>query len=220
MVEAECSVGRGPRNLHISRLRLTPKARSFRCSSSPHENRSAGFSWGPRNFRLSATRIGVAGLGKDWKDQRLMSLPLAWSARAAAAGLVAESLSSTSPVLYLLPQMRGSKGRCRHRPLRSTRYSAPGRRHPGPGGTPNQQLPFVQPCPVGTRLDTSAFLFHRARRLFFGRNPKKSGGAFPCRKAAHPPFPPYGRKFLQNHSDFSRLFVCKKIYFNHGQKVR
>ena len=49
--------GPRPRNLHIPRFRLTPKARSFRRSSSPHENRFAGFSRGPlscRNFRLSA----------------------------------------------------------------------------------------------------------------------------------------------------------------------
>ena len=67
VVEARCSVGRGPRprNLHIPRFRLTPKAHSFRCSVSPHKNRPAGFSWGPRNFRSSATRIGVTRSGKD-----------------------------------------------------------------------------------------------------------------------------------------------------------
>ena len=94
VVGARCSVGRGPRprNLHIPRFRLTPKAHSFRCSVSPHKNRSAGFSWGPRNFRSSATRIGVTRSGKDWKDQRLMSLPLAWWDQVAAAGLVVNAL--------------------------------------------------------------------------------------------------------------------------------
>ena len=42
----------------------------------------------------------------------------------ATAGLVVKSLSSTAPNLHPRPQMRGSKGRCRHRPLRSTGYSA------------------------------------------------------------------------------------------------
>ena len=48
-VGANVSAGRGPRphNLHIPRFRLAPKAHSFRCSSSPHENRCAGFSREP-----------------------------------------------------------------------------------------------------------------------------------------------------------------------------
>ena len=105
---ARSCVGRGPRprNLHIPRFWFAPKAHSFRCSASPHENRSAGFSRGPRSFRLSATRIGIAGTGKDRKDQRSFPLPLAWSARVAAAGLVAESLAMTTPAMHPSPQMR------------------------------------------------------------------------------------------------------------------
>ena len=57
-----------------------------------------------------------------------MSLPLAWSAGVAAAGLVAESLSSTTPIPHPRSQMRGSKGRCRHRPLRTAGYGALSRR--------------------------------------------------------------------------------------------
>ena len=58
-VESASALGAGPRprNLHIPRFRLTPKARSFRRSSSPHENRFAGFSRGPgfaEIFGLSA----------------------------------------------------------------------------------------------------------------------------------------------------------------------
>ena len=58
-VEASVSVGRGPRprNLHIPRFRLAPKAHSFRCSSSPHENRCAGFCGAPywaETFRREA----------------------------------------------------------------------------------------------------------------------------------------------------------------------
>ncbi len=80
-VTVRSCVGRGPRNLHIPRFWFAPKAHSFRCSASPHENRSAGFSRGPRSFRLSAPRIGVAGTGKDRKDQRSFPLPLAGQLR-------------------------------------------------------------------------------------------------------------------------------------------
>ncbi len=92
-----------------------------------------------------------------------MSLPLAWSAGVAAAGLVAESLSSTTPIPHPRSQMRGSKGRCRHRPLQTAGYGALSRRlSPLVAHLTNDSRPsnFV---PLGQSWTQSAFLLDRAR---------------------------------------------------------
>ena len=55
-----CGASRRPplrrRKLHIPRFRLAAKARSFRCSSSPHATRFAGLARGPHIFSLQTGR--------------------------------------------------------------------------------------------------------------------------------------------------------------------
>ena len=82
------------RKLHIPRFRLKPKARSFRCSSSPNRTRCAGLRLGtaaPPPFGRKALRLGKI---KSWSRT---GAPLRAGTEDAYSGKIRPSQAQDSP---------------------------------------------------------------------------------------------------------------------------
>lgn len=82
------------RKLHIPRFRLKPKARSFRCSSSPNRTRCAGLRFGtaaPPPFGRKALRLGKI---KSWSRT---GAPLRAGTEDAYSGKIRPSQAQDSP---------------------------------------------------------------------------------------------------------------------------